>query len=77
MVFLLYFCDMKNQSNTWDNLFLSFGYKRIKKCYNCRFYYNKEKEIYGMVDETLHFVEVGNTRLPYSVGELLNHLTNN
>ncbi len=77
MVSLLYLYDMEKNTNTWDNLFSSFGYKRVKISYNCRFYYNKEKDVYGKVDELLHFVEVGDTQLPYSVQELLNYLTNN
>ncbi len=53
--------------NTWDNLFKHYGFKRIKRCYNCRFYFNKEKEMYAMVDELLKFVEIGTERLPYTV----------
>lgn len=56
--------------NTFDRVFYHNGFKIKRRAFDVTSYYNKEKDMWGQLDERLRTVEVNDTQLNFSITEL-------
>jgi hypothetical protein len=56
--------------NTFDRVFYNYGFKIKRRAYDVTSYYNKEKDMWGQLDERLRTVEVNDIQLNFSITEL-------
>lgn len=56
--------------NTFDRVFYDNGFKIKRRAYDVTSYYNKEKDMWGQLDERLRTLEVNDVHMNYSITEL-------